>query len=61
MNTQHKAYGLPCIFLLISTLFSSYAQNDRSEEQQEEWVDNVFQSFSEEQRIAQFFFRSGVC
>ena len=56
MNTQHKAYGLPCIFLLISTLFSSYAQNDRSEEQQEEWVDNVFQSFSEEQRIAQFFF-----
>jgi len=55
MNTRHKAYGLPCVFLLISMLFSAYAQNDRSEQQQEAWVDNVFQSLSEEQRIAQLF------
>jgi len=55
MNTQDKAYGLPFVCLLISMSFSAYAQNDRSEEQQEAWVDNVFQSLSEEQRIAQLF------
>jgi beta-N-acetylhexosaminidase len=52
---QHKAYGLPFFGLLISVLFSAYVQSDHSEEQQEAWVDHIFQSLSEEQRIAQLF------
>lgn len=52
---QHKAYGLPFVCLLISMLFFAYTHNVRSEEQQEAWVDHIFQSLSEEQRIAQLF------
>ena len=55
MNKQHKGYGLSCVCLLIGMLFLSYTQHDLKKTQQEAWVDYVFQSLSEEQRIAQLF------
>ena len=56
MNTQYKAHGLLFVSLLISVLLFAYAHHARGEEQQEAWVDRIFQSLSEEQRIAQLFF-----
>ena len=55
MNTQRKPYSLPFVCLLISTLSLAYTPNDRREAQQEAWVEQVFQSLAEEQRIAQLF------
>lgn len=42
--TQRRAYGQPFGCVLVSMLFFAYAH---SEEQQEAWVDHIFQSFSE--------------
>lgn len=54
MNTQRKPYGLPFVCLLITFAFA-YTQIDHGNAQQEAWVEQVFQSLSEEQRIAQLF------
>lgn len=52
---QHKTYGRPFGCLLISALFFTHVHSVHSEERQKAWVIRVFQSLSEEQRIAQLF------
>ena len=52
---KSKFYRPPFGCILISILFFSHVQEPRSEAKQEAWVNHVFQSLSEEQRIAQLF------
>ena len=54
MNTRRKAYSLPFVSLLL-VLFCVSMQSDHDRAQQEAWVEQVFQSLAEEQRIAQLF------
>lgn len=54
MKTQRMYFSLPFVSLLI-TIFCSSMQSDHDKSAQEAWVDQTFQSLSEEQRIGQLF------